>query len=70
MKKLSYLIAFFLILPVFGMSQEKTIYDFTVEDIDGNEFSFSELKGKKIMVVNVASKCGAPIENGWLSAGG
>ena len=36
----------------------QSIYDYTVKDIDGNEFSFDQLKGKKIMVVNVASKCG------------
>lgn len=35
-----------------------TIYPFTVKDIDGNDFSFEQLKGKKIMVVNTASKCG------------
>jgi len=29
-----------------------------VKDIDGNEFSFASLKGKKVMVVNTASKCG------------
>ena len=34
------------------------IYDFTVVDIDGNDYSLSQLKGKKIMIVNVASKCG------------
>jgi len=34
------------------------IYDFTVKDISGNDFNFSDLKGKKIMIVNTASKCG------------
>jgi glutathione peroxidase len=29
-----------------------------VEDINGKTFDFSTLKGKKILVVNVASKCG------------
>ena len=38
--------------------QEKTIYDFVVKDIQGIDFDFSSLKGKKIMIVNVASKCG------------
>ncbi len=33
-------------------------YDYTVKDIDGNSFDMSQLKGKKIMIVNVASKCG------------
>lgn len=39
------------------MSQS-TFYNFTVEDVDGNDYAFSQLKGKKVMVVNVASKCG------------
>jgi glutathione peroxidase len=34
------------------------IYGFTVKTIDGEDFSFSSLKGKKIMIVNVASRCG------------
>jgi glutathione peroxidase len=34
------------------------IYGFKVKTIDGKDFSFSSLKGKKIMIVNVASKCG------------
>lgn len=36
----------------------KTFHDFTVTDIDGNSFPLSQLKGKKVLVVNVASKCG------------
>jgi len=36
----------------------QNIYQFTVKDLQGNIFDFSELKGKKIMVVNTASKCG------------
>lgn len=35
-----------------------TIYDYKVEDISGNEFDFADLKGKKILIVNTASKCG------------
>lgn len=38
--------------------QEKNLYDFTVETIGGEEFPLSKLKGKKVMVVNTASKCG------------
>ena len=30
------------------------IYDFVVEDINGENFYFSKLKGKKIMIVNTA----------------
>jgi glutathione peroxidase len=42
----------------FVAEQKVTIYQFTVKDINGKDFSFSSLKGKKIMVVNTASKCG------------
>lgn len=35
-----------------------TVYDFQAKDIDGNERSLSEFKGKAMLVVNTASKCG------------
>lgn len=34
------------------------IYEFKVTDIDGEEFDLTDLKGKKVMIVNTASKCG------------
>jgi glutathione peroxidase len=37
---------------------EKSIYQFKVTDIEGKQFDFATLKGKKIMIVNTASKCG------------
>ena len=37
---------------------QQSFHDFVVKDIDGNEFPLSSLKGKKVMVVNTASKCG------------
>jgi len=40
------------------MAQEKSLYDFKVNDIDNREFDFSTLRGKKVLIVNVASKCG------------
>jgi glutathione peroxidase len=33
-------------------------YSFTVQTIDGDDFALAQLKGKKVLVVNVASKCG------------
>lgn len=39
------------------MSKE-TIYSYKVKDLSGNEFDFASLKGKKILIVNTASKCG------------
>ncbi|KLT70338.1 MULTISPECIES: glutathione peroxidase [Flavobacterium] len=37
---------------------KETIYQFKVEDLSGNPFDFASLKGKKVMIVNTASKCG------------
>lgn len=38
-------------------SAKKSFYDFTVKTIDGKEFPLSQLKGRKVLVVNTASKC-------------
>lgn len=40
------------------MLMEKSIYDFKMKDINGEEVDFSQFKGKKLLLVNVASKCG------------
>lgn len=36
----------------------KSFYDLSIKGIDGKEIKFSDLKGKKILCVNVASECG------------
>lgn len=36
----------------------RSIYDFTMKDIDGKDVSLATFKGKVVMIVNVASKCG------------
>ena len=36
----------------------KTLHDFTVETLEGAKFDLSQLKGKKVLVVNTASRCG------------
>lgn len=36
----------------------KSIYDYKVESLDGKEINFADFKGKKILIVNTASKCG------------
>ncbi|KAJ7979058.1 Glutathione peroxidase [Quillaja saponaria] len=41
----------------------KSIYDFTVKDIRGNDVSLSEYRGKVLLIVNVASKCGLTQSN-------
>ena len=35
-----------------------SIYDFSLKDIDGKQVSLSQYRGKVVMLVNVASKCG------------
>jgi glutathione peroxidase len=35
-----------------------TVYDFKTKSIDGKEVDLSQYKGKKLMIVNVASECG------------
>ena len=35
-----------------------SIYDFKVTGLEGDQIDFSAYKGKKIMIVNTASKCG------------
>lgn len=35
-----------------------SIYDFSFKTIDGKEKSLSEFKGKNLLIVNTASKCG------------
>lgn len=58
MKTINSLLAISLILLLSTTGMTQSIYDYTVKDIDGNDFSFEDLKGKKVMIVNVASKCG------------
>lgn len=41
-----------------GAQSKKSLYDFKATTIDGQPFDLSTLKGKKVLVVNVASKCG------------
>lgn len=38
--------------------QKKSIYDIKLEDISGKSIDLNQFKGKKILFVNVASKCG------------
>lgn len=41
-----------------GNMQKTSIHNFTVASLDGDSIDFSTFKGKKILVVNTASKCG------------
>lgn len=52
--------AILLLLPLFLFSKEPimSIYDFKVKNIEEKEISLSKYKGKVLLIVNVASKCG------------
>jgi glutathione peroxidase len=41
-----------------AVAQPKSIYDFTMNSIDGQPTSLGSYKGKVVLLVNVASKCG------------
>lgn len=45
-------------LLISGLLTASSIYDFKVEGLEGGSIDFSQYKGKKIMIVNTASKCG------------
>jgi glutathione peroxidase len=43
---------------ILAMNETSSFYDFKVMDLMGNEFDFAALKGKRVLIVNTASKCG------------
>ena len=57
MNKLS-LLLFLTFITATAFAQTSGFYDFKVKTLEGGTFDFSSLKGKKVMVVNTASKCG------------
>lgn len=57
-KQIFALITFSFLLMTVAAQNTKTFHDFKVKDIEGKAFDLASLKGKKIMVVNTASKCG------------
>lgn len=47
---------FLLLLMV--TTTEKSIYDFKMNSLEGEEIDFERYRGKTLLIVNVASKCG------------
>jgi glutathione peroxidase len=41
-----------------GLKMAKSVFEFSVKDINGSDVSLSQYKGKFLLIVNVASKCG------------
>lgn len=58
MKIKSLLTAVLLFTGISVISGQTGFYDFKVKTLDGETFDFASLKGKKVMIVNTASKCG------------
>ncbi|MBK6345503.1 MAG: glutathione peroxidase [Bacteroidales bacterium] len=57
MKKLSLIFAMAMMISG-AVSAQTTLHSFKTKTIDGKEFDLASLKGKKVLVVNTASKCG------------
>ena len=51
------LIASLLTMQIINASAE-SIYDIKLKDIDGKDTTLAAYKGKAVLIVNVASKCG------------
>ena len=41
-----------------GLNMAKSVFEFNVKDINGADVALSQYKGKFLLIVNVASKCG------------
>ena len=47
-----------IILALLFTSAPNSVYDFKLKTIDGKNFNLAAYKGKKLLIVNTASKCG------------
>ncbi len=57
MKIIAILLAF-AFAQIVASAQTKSLYDIPLKDIDGKPTSLAAYKGKALLIVNVASKCG------------
>jgi len=46
------------VISLVSFGQQKTLHDFKTKTLEDGDFDLSTLKGKKVLVVNTASKCG------------
>ncbi|MFP4470275.1 MAG: glutathione peroxidase [Bacteroidales bacterium] len=69
------ILSFFLLMLTAQLSAQKNFHDFTVETLEGDELDLGSLEGKKVLVVNTASKCGftpqyEALQDLWVKYGG
>lgn len=58
MKRNFILLSFLIFSLIMIQAQSNSIHQFKVKDINGEMLDMSSLKGKKVLIVNTASKCG------------
>jgi glutathione peroxidase len=46
------------IAMAFTTSGSKNLHQFKVKTLEGSDYNFADLKGKKVLIVNTASECG------------
>ena len=62
--KTTFILAVFFLFACTGTTrtqdpaEQKTLHNFKVKTLYGDDFDFASLKGKKVLIVNTASKCG------------
>ncbi len=58
MRNIYILVVLILISSLSLKAQNMNIYDIKMESLSGDTIDFADFKGKKLLIVNVASKCG------------
>src|ERR1035437_7387954 len=58
MRTLILIFSMILMNTIIQAQEKKTFYDFKATTLEGKPFDLSSCKGKKVLVVNTASKCG------------
>ena len=52
------LITLSVLLTNIGIIMAQNLHNFTIQDIDGNQINLNKFKGKPVLLVNTASRCG------------